>query len=126
MCDVHLPLRAALLAIVHGCLAFAVIPSLILHATGCAWGLDGVASWHIAVEALLCLPLMVLGLSAVQMFPIHSRGTAIPLNPTRRLVGVGVFAQQIDVGAGNEPTMVYVAGYNERAASSEKGQDPGE
>ncbi len=90
--DVHLPRRAALLAIGHGCLAFAVIPSLILHATGGTWGLSGIGPWRMAVGALLCLPLMVLGLSAVQMFAIHGQGTAIPLDPTRRLVGAGVFA----------------------------------
>ena len=90
--DVHLPRRAALLAVGHGCLAFAVLPSLILHATGGAWGLGGLALWRIAAGAALCLPLVVLGLSAVQMFAIHGQGTAIPLDPTRRLVGAGVFA----------------------------------
>ena len=90
--DEHLPLRAALLAFGYGCLAFIVIPSLILHSVGGHWGLDAIAPWRLIAGALLCLPFVVMGLTAVQMFALHGDGTAIPLDPTKRLVGAGIFA----------------------------------
>jgi len=90
--DERLPLRASLLAFGYGCIAFIVIPSLILHCTGGQWGLDTIAPWRLIAGVLLCLPLIVMGLTAVQMFAVHGQGTAIPLDPTKRLVGAGIFA----------------------------------
>jgi protein-S-isoprenylcysteine O-methyltransferase Ste14 len=90
--DERLPLRAGLLAFGYGCVAFIVIPSLILHCTGGQWGLDTIAPWRLIAGVLLCLPLIVMGLTAVQMFAVHGQGTAIPLDPTKRLVGAGIFA----------------------------------
>lgn len=90
--DEHLPLRVGLLAFGYGCLAFIVIPSLILHATGGHWELAAITAWRLIAGILLCLPPIVMGLSAVQIFAIHGEGTAIPLDPTRRLVGSGIFA----------------------------------
>lgn len=90
--DECLPLRVGLLAFGYGCLAFIVIPSLILHCTAGQWGLDAIAPWRLIAGVLLCVPLIVMGLTAVQMFAIHGEGTAIPLDPTKRLVGAGIFA----------------------------------
>jgi protein-S-isoprenylcysteine O-methyltransferase Ste14 len=88
----YLPLRAALLAVGYGCLAFVVLPSAIMHAMGGTWSLlDRAAPLLIAggvLGALCC----VLGLSAVQMFVLHGRGTPIPLDPTQQLVRSGIFA----------------------------------
>ncbi|CAA2145083.1 methyltransferase family protein [Methylobacterium bullatum] len=94
--DVHLPRRAALLAFGYGCLAFIVIPSLILHGTGGQWALETIPPWRLILAILLGLPLIVMGLSAVQMFAVHGGGTAIPLDPTKRLVGSGIFAYLIN------------------------------
>lgn len=90
--DERLPLRVGVLAFGYGCLAFIVIPSLVLHCTGGRWGLETLAAWRLIAGAMLCLPFIVMGLTAVQMFAVHGEGTAIPLDPTKRLVGAGVFA----------------------------------
>lgn len=90
--DRHLPARAALLALGYGCLAFIVLPSLIMHAMGGAWDFGRPPAWIVA----LCLPAfgicMLVGLAAVQSFVIDGHGTAVPLDPTRRLVRTGLFA----------------------------------
>lgn len=78
--DERLPLRVGLLAFGYACVAFIVIPSLILHCTGGQWGLDTIAPWRLIAGVLLCLPLIVMGLTAVQMFAVHGQGTAIPLD----------------------------------------------
>lgn len=90
--DRRLPERAALLALGYGCLAFGVLPCLILHAMGGEWHLAARPSWLVALCAALLAPLFVLGLSAVQLFVMNGEGTPIPLDPTKRLVRVGVFA----------------------------------
>jgi protein-S-isoprenylcysteine O-methyltransferase Ste14 len=90
--DEHLALRVGLLAFGYGCLAFIVLPSVILFSTGGRWDIEAVPSWRLIAGILLCLPLAVMGLSAVQMFAVHGEGTAIPLDPTKRLVGTGLFA----------------------------------
>jgi protein-S-isoprenylcysteine O-methyltransferase Ste14 len=90
--DEKLALRAALLAIGYGFLAFAVLPSLIMQALGGSWGLEGRPAWLL----VLCVPLLALslliGLSAVQTFVVHGEGTAVPLDPTKRLVRMDLFA----------------------------------
>ena len=88
----HLPLRAALLAVGYGCLAFVVLPSAVMHAMGGTWSLlDRVVPLLIGGGLLggLCC---VLGLSALQMFVLHGHGTPIPLDPTQQLVRSGIFA----------------------------------
>lgn len=94
--DRNLPLRAALLAVGYGFLAFFVLPSLIMHAMGGSWNLAERPWWLIA----LCLPLLglcfIMGLSAVQMFVLHGEGTPIPLDRTKRLVRTGLFAYLIN------------------------------
>jgi protein-S-isoprenylcysteine O-methyltransferase Ste14 len=89
--DRQLPLRAALLAIGYGFLAFMVLPALIMRAMGETMSLDR-PLWLVAGCALLIVPLFVMGLSAVQLFVIHGQGTPIPLDPTRRLVRSGIFS----------------------------------
>src|SRR5262249_55530165 len=90
--DRRLPLRAALLAVGYGCLAFVVLPAAIMHAMGGSWSsLD--RNVPLLIGAGTVAPLAcVLGLSAVQMFVLYGHGTPIPRGPTRQLVRSGVFA----------------------------------
>lgn len=90
--DGHLPWRAALLAVGYGALAFFVIPSLIMHALGGGWSLADRPLW-LLLPCLVALALCFLvGLSAVQMFVLHGKGTPVPLDGTKRLVQTGLFA----------------------------------
>jgi protein-S-isoprenylcysteine O-methyltransferase Ste14 len=88
----HLGLRAATLAIGYGCLAFIVLPSTIMHAMGGTWSLAHRPAPLLIGGAALGGICCVLGLSAVQMFVLYGGGTAVPLDPTQRLVRSGVFA----------------------------------
>lgn len=89
--DRNLPLRAALLAIGYGFLAFMVLPALIMRAMEETVSLDR-PLWLVVGCAVLIAPMFVMGLSAVQLFVIHGEGTPIPLDPTRRLVRCGIFS----------------------------------
>lgn len=88
----HLPFRAALLAIGFGCLAFVVLPSAIMEAMGGDWALIERSPLLLAAGAVAIAICCVPGLAAVQMFALYGNGTAIPLDPTERLVRVGIFA----------------------------------
>lgn len=88
----HLGLRAGLLAIGYGFLAFLVLPSLIMHGFGGGWNPAGRPVWLLALCAPPFALCMLLGLAAVQSFVVEGRGTPIPLDPTERLVTTGVFA----------------------------------
>jgi len=88
----NLALRATLLAVGYGCLAFAVLPSLIIHSLGGSWSLGTRPPWLLAACAPCFVLCMVMGLSAVQFFVIEGQGTPIPLDPTQRLVRTGLFA----------------------------------
>lgn len=90
--DRHLPERATLLALGYGFLAFGVLPCLILRAMGSEWTLFAQPWWLLVICAAMLAPLLVLGLSAVQFFVVYGEGTPIPLDPTKRLVGAGMFA----------------------------------
>jgi len=94
--DQRLPLRAALLALGYGFLAFLVLPSLIMQAMGGGWDIPNQPPWIVAA----CVPLLglcfIVGLSAVQMFVLHGEGTPIPLDRTKRLVRTGLFAYVIN------------------------------
>lgn len=85
--------RASLLAFGYGWLAFALLPSVIMVAMGGSWlSLLDRPWWVLSAGAMLFAAFMVLGLTAVQMFVVHGQGTPIPLDPTQRLVGSGIFA----------------------------------
>jgi protein-S-isoprenylcysteine O-methyltransferase Ste14 len=88
----QLPLRVAILAIGFGCLAFVVLPSAIMQAMGGEWALFERSPWLLGVATLAMSICCILGLTAVQMFALYGNGTAIPLDPTERLVRVGIFA----------------------------------
>lgn len=88
--DECLPLRASLLAIAYGALAFGALPSLIMQSLWGGWRLN--ASWLLALCAAPFGICMVIGLSAVQSFVVEGHGTPIPLDPTKRLVRTGLFA----------------------------------
>lgn len=87
-----LPLRALLLAIGFGFVAFAVLPSVVMTAMGGEWQIQNIPIWR----AIIGLPVLglcfVMGLSAVQMFVVHGEGTPIPLDNTKRLVRTGIYA----------------------------------
>ncbi len=88
----ELPLRVAILAVGYGCLAFVVVPSAIMEAMGGQWALSERAPLALALGAVAMGVCCILGLSAVQLFALYGNGTAIPLDPTDRLVRIGVFA----------------------------------
>ena len=94
--DENLACRAALLAIGYGFLAFGVLPALIVLAMGENLQL---ASRPLSI-IVICVPLigvfLIIGLSAVQLFVVHGRGTPIPLDPTKHLVRVGLFSYLIN------------------------------
>lgn len=94
--DRHLPLRAALLALGFGFLAFAVQPSLVMTAMGGNWHLNQLPLWRLIIGLPLLAVCFVLGISAVQMFVVHGEGTPIPLDSTKRLVQTGVYAYLIN------------------------------
>lgn len=90
--DTHLPRRVALLAIMFGANAFVVLPSLIMTAMGGVWALDAKPIWGwIVFLPSFCLA-GLLGLAAVQTLALQGQGTAIPLDPTKRLVRTGIYA----------------------------------
>ena len=93
MKDVHLPLRASLLALAYGVFAFFALPSLVMHAMGGTWQPLAERSFPILVLSIAGLGVcFVVGLTAVQMFAVHGGGTPIPLDPTKRLVRTGIYA----------------------------------
>jgi protein-S-isoprenylcysteine O-methyltransferase Ste14 len=90
--DVHLPFRAALLGLMYAGLALAILPSLIMAAMGGEWALAARPGWRwLCLLAGLSVSFVV-GLSAVQMLAFQGLGTAIPLDPTRRLVTTGIYS----------------------------------
>lgn len=91
--DRNLPLRAALLAVGYGCLAFFIMPTVIMHAMGGGWApLATLPACTLVLAAFGLAAACVMGLSAVQLFALHGEGTPIPLDPTRRLVRTGLYA----------------------------------
>lgn len=90
--DTHLPLRVALLALLFAGLAFVILPALIMQAMGGAWDLGGksLLAWALVVPPMAVS--WLIGLSGVQMLALQGQGTAIPLDPTRRLVTTGIYA----------------------------------
>lgn len=90
--DTHLPWRVALLAVLFAGLAFGILPALIMQAMGGEWALAERSLW----TWLLMMPPMgaswLIGLAAVQMLALQGEGTAIPLDPTKRLVTTGIYA----------------------------------
>ncbi|MEM6536617.1 MAG: methyltransferase [Pseudomonadota bacterium] len=90
--DTQLPLRVALLAIMFGANAFVLLPSIIMAAMGGSWDLDtkSLLDWMVALPAFLVA--CVVGVSAAQMLALQGLGTAIPLDPTKRLVRTGIYS----------------------------------
>ena len=94
--DRLLPLRALLLAIGFGFVAFAVLPSVVMTAMGGAWQLQSIPIWRIIIGLPVLGLCFVMGLSAVQMFVVHGGGTPIPLDNTKRLVRTGIYAYLVN------------------------------
>lgn len=94
--DRLLPLRASLLAIGYGFLAFAVLPSVVMTAMGGTWQLGSIPVWKVIIGLPVIGLCFVMGLSAVQLFVVHGEGTPIPLDNTRRLVRTGIYAYVIN------------------------------
>jgi protein-S-isoprenylcysteine O-methyltransferase Ste14 len=91
--DRNLPMRAFLLAVGYGGLAFFVMPTIIMHAMGGDWSaLAARPDWGLALAVFGLGVAFVMGLSAVQFFALHGDGTPIPLDPTKRLVRTGLYA----------------------------------
>ena len=91
--DRNLPMRAFLLAVGYGGLAFFVVPTIIMRAMGGDWAVLATRPpWFLGLAALGVGTAFVMGLSAVQLFAVHGDGTPIPLDPTRRLVRTGLYA----------------------------------
>jgi protein-S-isoprenylcysteine O-methyltransferase Ste14 len=94
--DQNLAYRATLLAIGYGFLAFAVLPALVMLAMGEDLQLASRPVWVL----LACTPpigvFLIIGLSAVQLFVVHGKGTPIPLDPTKNLVRTGLFAYLVN------------------------------
>lgn len=90
--DILLPLRAALLAVGFGCVAFFVLPSVILVAMGGSWGLATLSPLSLLLGLPGLIVCFIIGLTAVQMFVVHGEGTPIPLDNTKRLVLTGIYA----------------------------------
>ena len=90
--NVHLPRRVTLLAVMTGALAFFVLPSLIMEAMGGGWYLADkpILAWALffPLFSVSCL----VGLAAAQTLALQGLGTAIPLDPTKRLVRTGIYA----------------------------------
>lgn len=89
--EILLPFRAALLAIMYAGLALGILPSLIMAAMGGEWAGAIYPAWRWAGLAGGLLMSFVIGLSAVQLLTVQGLGTAIPLDPTRRLVTTGIY-----------------------------------
>jgi protein-S-isoprenylcysteine O-methyltransferase Ste14 len=92
----HLACRTALLAIGYGFLAFVVLPALIVHAMHERIDLQARSCWLVGICVTLVGVFFVMGLSAVQLFVVHGKGTPVPLDPTERLVRVGLFSYLIN------------------------------
>lgn len=90
--DILLPFRAALLAVMYASLSLGILPSLIMAAMGGGWTITGLPAWRCAGLFIGLLISFVIGLSAVQMLAVQGLGTAIPLDPTRRLVTTGIYS----------------------------------
>lgn len=90
--DVRLPLRAGLLAVMFAALAFGVLPSLIMQAMGGDWALAEKPLWAWAGLGAGLAFSFAIGLAAAQMLAVQGLGTAIPLDPTKRLVRTGIYA----------------------------------
>jgi protein-S-isoprenylcysteine O-methyltransferase Ste14 len=90
--DRHLAYRAALLAVGYGFLAFMVLPALIMHAMGETFIPASRPLWLVVACAIMIGPFFIMGLSAVQLFVVHGKGTPVPLDPTQRLVRNGIFS----------------------------------
>ncbi|MFS8048775.1 methyltransferase family protein [Rhizobium sp. BR 314] len=90
--NILLPFRAALLAIMYACLSLGILPSLIMAAMGGEWAITTHPAWRWAGLLGGLLISFVIGLSAVQMLAVQGLGTAIPLDPTRRLVTTGIYS----------------------------------
>ena len=90
--DVLLAFRAALLAIMYAGLSLGILPSLIMAAMGGEWTITTHPAWRWAGLLSGLLISFVIGLSAVQMLAVQGLGTAIPLDPTRRLVTTGIYS----------------------------------
>lgn len=63
-----------------------------MQAMGGEWALLDRSPWVLAIGVLVIGVCCVPGLAAVQMFALYGNGTAIPLDPTQRLVRIGIFA----------------------------------
>jgi protein-S-isoprenylcysteine O-methyltransferase Ste14 len=91
---IYLPFRAFLLSLVHASVAFLIIPSAIMKAMGGSWA--DIIYWYphpvFFIALFLILIFFVIGLSAVQLFVIHGKGTPIPLDHTQKLVTTGLYA----------------------------------
>lgn len=89
--EILLPFRAALLVIMYAGLALGILPSLIMAAMGGEWADATYPAWRWTGLAAGFLISFVIGLSAVQLLAVQGLGTAIPLDPTRRLVTTGIY-----------------------------------
>jgi len=92
--DINLPYRATLLSFAHATIAFLIIPSAIMKAMGGSWS-DIIHFWPspvFFVFIFLILLFFLMGLSAVQLFVVHGKGTPIPLDNTKELVCTGLYA----------------------------------
>lgn len=59
---------------------------------GGGWTITGLPAWRWAGLFIGLSISSVIGLSAVQMLAVQGLGTAIPLDPTRRLVTTGIYS----------------------------------
>ena len=90
--DRRLGFRATLLAFGFGWLAFALLPALVMRAMGGSWEALPTSPPVLAVTALLLAPIQLVGATGAQMFVLRGNGTPVPLDPTDRLVGAGIYA----------------------------------
>ena len=90
--QLNLHFRAALLAIMYAGLALGILPTLVMAAMGGFWALadHSLLDWLGLTGGLLVS--FVIGLAGVQMLAVQGLGTAIPLDPTQRLVRTGIYA----------------------------------
>ena len=89
----HVGRRAALQAVAFSGLMLFVVPQAVFDQAGGSWRplLDHSGWWTNLCVQLLAMP-AVLGLSAVQEFTSRGDGTAVPLDPPKRLVTSGPYA----------------------------------
>ncbi|MEO0429974.1 MAG: isoprenylcysteine carboxylmethyltransferase family protein [Pseudomonadota bacterium] len=90
--DRELPIRAALLALGYGVVAFLLVPTLVMLAMGGTWEVGATPRWLLGLCLLVFGFSCMVGLAAVQTFVLHGEGTPIPLDATRRLVRTGLYA----------------------------------